>query len=182
MKAGVQQLAFLTAGMLLAVSRLQAQGAEFSLGAGVGVPLGTYNDVVKMGWQATGAVSFAPGSLPVAIQLDGSYSQFSDETPFDIKNQLMYGTANAVYRLQSAEDRQFGPYVIAGVGVYHSKETGNDALGGSATKFGLNAGAGLDFKAGRAGLFLESRFHNVFTDGPNVKFIPLNLGIRFGGR
>lgn len=166
---------------LLGSSRLLGQGAEFSLGGGIGVPLGTYDDVVKIGWQGIAAVSFAPRNLPFGIQIDGSYAQFSDETPFDIKNQLIYGTADAVYRFQSAEDTRFRPYLLAGAGVYNSKETGSDALGGSATKFGVNAGAGFDFKAGGAGLFIEARFHNIFSDGPNVKFIPINLGIRFGG-
>jgi hypothetical protein len=162
-------------------SGLQAQ-ARFSLGAGAGVPLGTFDDVVKLGWQADGAVSFVPRDLPVGVQLDFAYGQFSDETPFDIKNQLIYGTADAVYRFQSAVSTRFHPYLLAGVGVYNSKETGDDALGGSSTKFGINAGAGLEFRAGNAVLFLESRFHNVFSEGPNVKFVPFNFGIRFGGQ
>lgn len=167
--------------MFLAAPALRAQVAEFSLGGGVGVPLGSFDDVVKMGWQGTAAVSFKPANLPVGIQVDGNYSQFSDESPLDIKDRLIYGTANAVYKFQSSADTRFRPYLIGGLGVYNSKETGSDALGGSDTKFGINAGAGFDFKAGSAGLFAEGRFHDVFTDGPNVKFIPINLGIRFGG-
>jgi outer membrane protein with beta-barrel domain len=167
-------------GTLMVTSAAQAQ-VQFSLGAGAGIPLGTFDDVVKLGWQATGAVSFTPASLPVSFQVDGTYGRFSDETPFDISNQLIYGTADAVYRFQSAASTRFRPYLIAGLGIYNSKATGDDALGGSSTNFGLNAGAGLDFRAGSAALFLEGRFHNVFSDGPNVKFIPLNFGIRFGG-
>jgi hypothetical protein len=167
--------------MFLAAPALRAQVAEFSLGGGVGVPLGSFDDAVKMGWQGTAAVSFVPAKLPVGIQIDGNYSQFSDESPLDIKDRLIYGTANAVYKFQSSAETRFRPYLIGGLGVYNSKETGSDALGGSDTKFGINAGAGFNFKAGSAGLFIEGRFHDVFTDGPNVKFIPLNLGIRFGG-
>jgi hypothetical protein len=51
----------------------------------------------------------------------------------------------------------------------------------SVTKFGINAGAGFDFKAGAAGVFLEGRFHNVFTEGDNTSFIPITVGVRFGG-
>jgi opacity protein-like surface antigen len=167
---------------MMTASIVQAQQTRFSLGAGVGVPLGDFDDVVKLGWQATGGVSFVPRNLPVGIQVDASYSQFTDETPFDVKNQLIYGTADAVYRFQSDLSTRFHPYILAGVGVYHARETGADALGGSATNFGINAGAGLDFRAGNAALFFEGRFHNVFSDGPNVKFVPINLGVRFGGR
>jgi opacity protein-like surface antigen len=137
--------------------------------------------VVKIGWQGTAAVSFTLRNLPIGAQLDGSFSRFSDETPFDISSQLIYGTANAVYRFQSSPETRIRPYLIGGVGVYNSKETGDDALGGSATKFGINAGAGIDFRAGSAGLFLEGRFHNVFVTGPNVEFFPINIGVRFGG-
>jgi outer membrane protein with beta-barrel domain len=168
-------------GMLLGAPALRAQGAQFSIGAGVGVPLGNFDDVVKIGWQGTAAVSFVPRSLPVGIQVDGSFSQFGDESPLDIKSQLIYGTANAVYGFATSEGSRFRPYLIGGGGVYNSKETGTDALGGSTTKFGLNVGAGFDFRAGSAGLFLEGRFHDVFVAGPNLEFFPLNLGIRFRG-
>lgn len=166
---------------LLGFSRLLGQGAEFSLGGGVGIPLGTYDDVVKIGWQGTAAVSFVPRGLPFGVQIDGNYARFSDETPFDITSQLIYGTANAVYKFESSEDTRFHPYLIGGAGIYNAKETGDDALEGSSTKFGINAGAGFDFKAGGTGLFIEGRFHNIFSDGPNVKFFPINLGIRLGG-
>lgn len=171
----------LAIGMLWTSPALQAQGAEFSLGGGLGIPLGTFDDLVKMGWHGTAAVSFVPRGTPVGIQVDGNFSQFSDETPFDIKSQLIYGTANAVFKFESSEDSRFRPYLIGGVGVYNSKATGSDALEGSTTKFGINAGAGFDLKAGGAGLFVEGRFHDVFTDGDNVTFIPITLGIRFGG-
>ena len=51
----------------------------------------------------------------------------------------------------------------------------------SQTKFGINAGAGFDIKAGSAGLFVEGRFHDVFTSVNNTTFIPLTIGVRFGG-
>jgi hypothetical protein len=181
MRAVRQVVPAALAGMLIALSRLHAQGAELSLGGGIGVPLGTYDDVVKIGWQGTAGVSFVPRSLPFGIQIDGNYAQFSDESVLDIKSQLIYGTANAVYQFQSSEHTRFRPYLIAGGGVYNSKATGTDAPDGSTTKVGVNLGAGFDFKAGGAGLFLEGRWHNVFLEGANLKFLPITLGIRFGG-
>ena len=166
---------------MLGAPALRAQGAEFSVGGGIGVPLGNFDDVVKIGWQGTAAVSFVPPNLPVGIQVDGTFSQFGDESPLDIKSQLIYGTVNAVYRFVTSQASRFHPYLIGGGGVYNSKSTGSDALGGSTTKFGVNVGAGVDFKAGSAGLFLEGRFHDVFFPGPNVQFLPINFGVRFGG-
>jgi hypothetical protein len=51
----------------------------------------------------------------------------------------------------------------------------------SSTDFGINAGAGFDFQAGNVGLFLEGRFHNIFSDPNNSNFIPITIGVRFGG-
>ena len=167
--------------LLLGAPALRAQGAEFSLGGGVGVPLGDFDDVAKIGWQGTGAVSFVPRNLPLGIQVDGTFSQFGDESPLDIKSQLIYGTANAVYKFPSSQGSRFRPYLLGGGGVYNLNDTGDDALGESTTKFGINAGAGFDFQAGSAGLFIEGRFHDVFVAGPNLQFIPINVGLRFGG-
>jgi hypothetical protein len=30
-------------------------------------------------------------------------------------------------------------------------------------------------------VFVEGRFHNVFTEGDNTNFIPFTVGVRFGG-
>jgi hypothetical protein len=175
---GLRALALI---MLLGAPSLRAQGAQFSVGGGVAVPLGDFDDVVKTGWQGTAAVTFAPRSLPVGIHVDGTYSRFGDESPLDIQSQLIYGTVNAVYRFESSEESTFRPYLIGGGGIYNSKETGSDALGGSTTKFGINAGAGFDFRVGSAGLFVEGRFHDVLVEGPDLQIFPLNVGIRFGG-
>ena len=160
-----------------------AQGAEFSLGGGVTSPLGNFDDVAKLGWHATAAVSFVPQNVPVGFQVDGSFSRLSDETPFDVKSQLIYGTANVVYKFKVAEDTKFRPYLIGGGGVYNLDAKGDDVPSSveSVTKFGINAGAGFDFKAGAAGVFVEGRFHNVFTEGDNTSFIPITVGVRFGG-
>ena len=128
-------------------------------------------------------MSVVPANWPVGIQVDGSYSQFKDDTPPDVKFQLIYGTANLVYKFKTSEESRFRPYLIGGGGVYNFKPKGDDVYRGrrSETKFGINAGAGFDIKAGSAGLFVEGRFHDVFTTGPQHQFIPLTVGVRFGG-
>jgi hypothetical protein len=181
MKGLIAGLTAVALSLLPGAPALRAQGTEFSVGGGVAIPLGDFDDAVKIGWQGTAAVSFLPRNLPVGIQVDGSFSQFGDESPLDRKSQLIYGTVNAVYKFETSEESRFRPYLIGGGGVYNLKETGSDALGGSSTKFGINAGAGFDFKAGSAGLFVEGRFHDVFVAGPNLQFFPINVGLRFGG-
>src|SRR5215216_4138313 len=171
-------------GMLLSASALHAQGAEFSLGGGIDLPLGDFDDAAKLGFHGLAGVSVVPTNWPVGIQVDGNYSQFKDDSPADIKFQLIYGTANIVYKFKSSEETRFRPYLIGGGGVYNFKLKGDDVPSGvddSQTKFGINAGAGFDFKAGSAGLFVEGRFHDVFTSGGDTQFIPITVGVRFGG-
>ena len=183
-------IAALAVGMLLGAPALRAQGAEFSLGGGVGVPLGDFDDAAKTGWHGLAAISFVPNGWPVGIQFDGSYQQFNlDDAAFPgfsgLKNRFLMGTGNLVFKFKTSEESTFRPYIIGGGGVYNSKITGsddpNDILPGGETKFGLNAGAGFDIKTSGIGLFLEGRFHDIFTDGADVQFIPITLGIRLGG-
>lgn len=185
-------VAALALGMLVSASSLQAQGAEFTLGGGVGVPLSDFDDVAKLGWHGLAGVSFVPTGWPVGIQVDGQYQQYKlDENvvgPGSLKDRLILGTANIVYKFKTSEDSRFRPYLIGGGGVYNLKTTGSSDVGNvldtsnSETKFGLNAGAGFDFKAGSAGLFVEGRFHDVFfSNTPDLQFIPITVGVRLGG-
>ena len=173
----------LALGMLAVASPLRAQGAEFSLGGSVGIPLGNFDDAFKIGWHGLGAVSYVAPTIPVGFQVDGNYAQFSDESSLDIKDQIIFGTGNVVYKFKSSPETRFRPYIIGGGGVYNIKPKGSDVPSGtgSTTKFGLNGGAGFDFKAGTAGLFIEGRFHDIFTPGSDIQFIPITVGVRLGG-
>ena len=187
MKGFSKVVAALTVGTLLAAPSLRAQGAEFALGGGIGFPTGTFDDAVKVGWHGLAAISFVPNQWPVGIQIDGQYQQYKLDGSSSLKDRFIMGTANIVFKFKTSEGTAFRPYLIGGGGVYNFKTTGTNDLGtivstdNSTTKFGLNAGVGFDFKAGGAGLFIESRFHDVFTSGEDLKFIPITVGIRFGG-
>jgi Outer membrane protein beta-barrel domain len=190
MRGFLKGLAAVATGMLLTAPALHAQGVEFSLGAGATVPLDTYGDFAKTGYHGLVGISFAPSSFPLGIQIDGMYDRLKlDNDPGDRTSQIIQGTANLLYKFKTSEDASFRPYIIGGLGVYNFKlVSGNDVagpgvgnVGNTSTDFGLNAGAGFDIKAGGIGLFVEGRFHDVFSDGPNTKFIPITAGIRLGG-
>jgi opacity protein-like surface antigen len=189
---GAKVMVSLGLSMLVGASALHAQGAEFSLGGGVGVPLSDFDDIAKLGWHGLAAVSFVPTGWPVGFQVDGQYQQFKlDEDVVgsgSLKDRIILGTANVVYKFKTSETSTIRPYLIGGGGVYNLKTTGSSDVGtvidtdNSETKFGLNAGAGFDFKAGSVGVFIEGRFHNVFfSDSSDLTFIPITVGVRFGG-
>ena len=173
-------------GTLLAVPSLYAQGNRFALGGGASFPTGKYSELANVGWHATGSINFGRHDSRLGLLIDGTYSELGfDVEGFDVKQRWIYGTANLVYRFKRAgsETSKVDPYVIAGGGVYNSKGIGNDAdlFGDDAsTDFGVNGGLGLNYTVSRIVLYLEARYHTVFTDADDSHFIPLTLGIRFG--
>ncbi len=159
--------------------------AKFSLGGGLTVPLGDFDDLVGTGWHGLAAVGFQPADFPVGFQVDGMYQRFGFDDAgenVDANFQIIQGTANVVYTFTTAEQSTFHPYLIGGVGLYNQKGIGDlfeDDQ--SESDFGVNAGAGFDFQLGSVGLFVEGRFHNIFTEDNSTNFIPITAGIRFGG-
>ena len=190
MRGVATRVAVVLIGALAAARVASAQGAEFSLGAGASVPLSNFGDVAKTGYHGLVGISFAPASFPLGIQIDGQYHRLKQDANIGNRtNQIIMGTGNLIYKFKTSEDSKFRPYLIAGAGIYNFKLVSGDNVAGpgvgntgnTATDFGLNAGAGFDIKAGGVGFFAEGRFHDVFTDGPNTKFIPITVGIRLGG-
>ena len=190
MRGIVAPVAVVLIGVLAAPRVASAQGAEFSLGAGASVPLSDFGDVAKTGYHGLVGISFAPSSFPLGFQFDGQYHRLKQDASIGNRtNQIIMGTGNLIYKFKTSEDSKFRPYLIAGAGIYNFKLVSGDNVAGpgvgntgnTATDFGLNAGAGFDIKTGGVGFFAEGRFHDVFTDGPNTKFIPITVGIRLGG-
>jgi Outer membrane protein beta-barrel domain len=175
-------------GMLVAPS-VSAQSASFSLGGGLSIPTGDYNTIAKLGWHAAASLLLAHEGHPFALQIDANYAQFGldAESPtgsFDVNQRFIYGTGNVVYCFQKSPRGRLAPYIIGGIGVYNSKGTGKDAAlfgNTSATDFGVNVGTGFDYRVAGATLFLEARFHNIFSDPSNTQYVPVTAGIKFGG-
>ena len=121
-----------------------------------------------------------PATSPVGFQIDGTYQQNKFDPSSAGKDDWIYATGNVVYWLPVAEETRIRPYLLGGGGIYHVKDKPTVGADVSFTKFGINVGAGADFEfQSNVGVFIESRFHNVFVDGPDAKFIPVNLGVRF---
>jgi hypothetical protein len=170
-------------------SRMQEErgtGLEFGVGGGAAIPTSNdFDNAFKLGWMAQASVTVTPATIPVGFQIDGNFLRNKTEvTGLDVKNQIIAGTGNIVYKLKVSEETKFRPYIIAGGGVYNIDLKGNDVPvnTSSTTKFGVNGGAGFDFKAASIGVFVEGRFHDIFTDGPNTALVNVTGGIRFGGR
>jgi hypothetical protein len=153
---------------------------EFGVGAGISIPSGTTNNGAKTGWHGTALVQFKPAASPVGFQVDASYTHLGLDAGGG-KYQIINGTANAVYTFSVAPETQFRPYLIGGGGLYNVKLKSDLGSSSSDTKFGINVGAGFNFKTSGVGVFVEGRFHNVLVSGPDFHYIPITVGVRFGG-
>jgi hypothetical protein len=166
----------------------QAQtGVSLGLGGGAAVPTGTLADGAKTGWSSEVVARVKPAASPVALQVDGFYNRFALEGGIDGNARMLGGTANAVLAFPIGGAAH--PYLIGGVGVYNGKTTVTGAPAtDSQTKFGANAGAGLDVGIGKsASLFAEGRFHAIFKGAfdqntlqdQTAYMVPVTLGLRW---
>jgi hypothetical protein len=164
----------------------------FGFGGSVMVPvgdareggLGDVGPSLSPGWQGMGLFQIRPFGNTLGFQLDGTYQRVGAAAMSFAGRQQFNGTANVVYEFGHTRTTKVVPYVIGGAGVYSFR----GHFDSSSTRFGLNAGAGLNLNFGPGTLFLESRFHNVFGAGFNAdgssasaQLIPITAGFKFTG-
>jgi hypothetical protein len=99
-----------------AAQEQSSTSTQFSLGGGVDLPMGDFDDAANTGYHGLAAVTFTPATWPVGIQIDGNYGRFPDSSPADVNLQTIYGTGNIVYRFRTSSESTFRPYLIGGGG------------------------------------------------------------------
>lgn len=145
----------------------------FSVGGGLTIPTGEGSDGVNTGFNAQIGADVAAPAFPVSFRLEGAINQFGLESSSN-NVRILSGVANAVLNLALPT---LSPYIIGGVGMYNSSVT--DVDDSSSTDVGINVGAGLNFPlTGMRGVFIEARYHSIFTENRNTNMIPITLGLR----
>lgn len=172
---------------------------------------GGFAIAVPIGWHRP--------TSPFGVRLDLGYNRFNGGNftftnagvPVTIGNpdpEVWSAVLNATLGFPLTASGTTRLYLVGGGGLYHfrgfgrgsslSGFLGNDVLDpndegfeSSLNKFGVNGGAGLEWTIGAWGLFLESRFVNVFADrgddfqfdqffgdrSDHVRWIPITLGV-----
>lgn len=147
------------------------RSVNFGLAAGATLPMGDLGDGYDTGFNVMGTLGLQPASLPVGLRFDLAYNSLGSKGAWD-DLRIISGTANAVLTVSNSGGIK--PYVIGGLGLYNL-----DGGGDGQTKFGLNAGGGLEFALSGFNTYVEARFHSVFTDNENSNYLPLVFGIKF---
>jgi hypothetical protein len=148
-----------------------AAQVRLSVGGGPTFPVGNLGDEFDMGYHVQLSAGLMPAMLPVGLRIDGAYNRFPED---DGHFRVIVGSVNAVLDIPM---QGFSPYLIGGLGVYSS---GGDDDHGHPTTTNVGANVGAGFRVGLPGLsvFVESRFHNIFSEGEQTRFVPVTLGIR----
>lgn len=186
-------------------------GFYIGVGAGTAVPYNQFSNLgydsgfditVPMGWHRPGRT--------LGIRATLAYDQVhADQARIDRTAPAMLGSApdpkmysaalDAVLKFPigraAREGRGLSLYTVGGGGLYLFRGFGGttvlaDVLGaddvGSSKKnihkWGIGAGAGMEYGIGPTALFFESRFVNVFTDGSrtgndHLRWIPILVGV-----
>jgi hypothetical protein len=174
-KTGLATVALLLVAGAAAPVAAQARG-YIGFGAGASIPIGDFADAAKTGWlgQVMGGVTSANGML--GGRIDGTYGQNSFKGTGFGKLKLLGVNADVVIT-PGKRPAKAHPYFLAGVGFYNAK-----AGGDGDTKLALNGGLGIQIHAGnRMDFYAEGRFISVRSEGGSTNFIPITIGLRFGG-
>jgi hypothetical protein len=139
------------------------------------------------GYHVQGSLYISPPLLPIGFRVDGTYDNFAAKTTNGVtsgSSSLAGLSGNVVYGLGGLI---VGPYVLAGVGYYHSSASINNSNAVTGNNPGFNIGAGLKFGIGDLGATAEARYVIVSTSNnslgatnqPSAKFVPITFGISF---
>ncbi|MGH9895651.1 MAG: outer membrane beta-barrel protein, partial [bacterium] len=97
--------------VLVAVAAMPAQAqVRFGVGGGLLMPTGDYGTVDKMGFIGGVGVVLPIGTAPVAVRVEGTYSQTSHDG-IDGKTKIIGGMASLVYSFTAGGS--VTPYVLA---------------------------------------------------------------------
>ena len=156
-------------GALVAPSMAEAQlPVSFGIAGGP-----TFSDDAEdMGYHVGALMDINVPLFPVGFRVDGAMNQFNQAGG---KLRIFDVTANVMYT--PLPTPLVKPYIIGGLGFYSSRITDSDELG--TDNMGINAGAGVKLNLLALKVFVDARYHHVFTKGEATSFIPVSVGIMF---
>ena len=171
------------AAMLTLPSVVFAQGQAVSVGfsGGASLPVGNLKDVADVGYSVAGHVYLRPQAVKAFMfRGDVTYDSWNGTGTTSKLNSLGV-IANVLFPLTD-DNAGIRPYLVGGAGLYRFGSTvkvGTLEISNTVNKFGVQGGAGLEFKLAGMSTFLEGKYVNVFNDGRSTSYIPVTFGVRF---
>jgi len=175
----------------IAMPGMVGKFVEVGLGGGMSVPVGNAQDALKQGFHVRGIVNVKPPVLPFGLRGALGYQKFSmDQLPVGTEGSgnILSGLGGVTLGMGLGPIR---PYVTASLGAFRIEskidENGTETKENQ-TKFGIDAGVGIQFKLMSMKGFIEGRLENVYTDrgfdqtlleNNSTRIVPVTFGLMF---
>ena len=157
---------------------------KFTLFGGGALPSGKTADLVKTGYTVGGALDLKLPLMPVGFRGEALYSSFDAKGLSSIganADATEFGAnLNVVMWIPLPTAGLVRPYLTAGPS-YSRLELSPTGGPGSTTasRWGFNAGGGIQFSLGELGVRFDARYRRISTDTDAFTYIPLTVGITF---
>ena len=169
------------------------------VGMGFSVPANPVAASLDAGWNLAAGIGVTRGSA--GIMLDGLFTDFGITPAALMRAGARVGsqkywalTINPVFHVNERGPVDF--YITGGAGIYgqitkyrtsvdlNTPYSGRYDLTSSETIYdpGVNGGAGFAYSLGGRNnmkVFIEARYHHMFTHGSGASFVPVTVGVRF---
>ena len=186
-------IAALATGLAVSVAPAGAQGTMgttgtsgmgFAIFGGGAFPTGDLGEGLNLGFRLGGGLALRSPAFPLGLNVNLAYDRFGGDD--DIAGtgvsvdavSILSGSADVVWQFPTDPAASFQPFLDAGLGLYR---LGEYAGGESQTKFGFQVGGGIDLPLAGMATFVEAKYVNVFAEGDSWAYIPIVIGLRFGG-
>lgn len=170
--------------LLFAAGSAGAQLPSFTLFGGAVMPTGDAGDALNTGWTAGAALDMHVPVTPFGFRVEGAYARYGVQglsgSGITAHTSDLGVNANVVMTVVNAG--LVKPYLTAGPSWSNIKVSASDGTSSgsdSESKFGFNAGGGIDFGLGGLGARIDLRYKRISTSGSAFTTIPLTFGIRF---
>ncbi|HET7497873.1 MAG TPA: outer membrane beta-barrel protein [Candidatus Eisenbacteria bacterium] len=184
-------LSLLAASPALALPGEAGKVVQVGIGGGVSLPVSHAKDALKNGFHVRGILEVKPPVFPLGLRGALGYQKFDlEHAPLGTtgSGNILSGMGGITIGMSLGPIR---PYVTASLGAFRV-ETKMDSTGTETsaheTKFGIDGGAGVQFKLASMHGFVEARIENVYTDQGfdtsfleknSTRIIPVTFGLMF---
>jgi opacity protein-like surface antigen len=151
---------------------------QLGVALGGAIPLSDFGKTYSTGYNFTGTIGFNPTGMPIGFRFDGAYNQFGSKGTPKVNAKIASVTGSVVFSMTGTPE--VTPYLIGGVGYYHSSSSISGTK--ASNNFGFNAGGGIKVPLSGFNVFAEARYNHFNDNGATIKsvgYVPITVGVMF---
>jgi len=147
---------------------------RFQPSAGISNPTSDFGDIVDGGYHGRLGLRADIPLFPLSFQVEGELNHFPGSTSGSAN--VVGGNFSVVLSLGGIG---LSPYVLGGLGYYHTSFSDEFTGMSSSSDKGFHVGFGVDIGLLGFGGFVEGRYVRVSRAGTDAQWLPVSFGVRF---